>query len=178
LEYGGVLIDLVLSLRDHYTFCEAHNITLEKRFDDILIEMVSTRPLVCIEALDSDVHFRELTVQTLYSEFSRLLKERTPEPLLYRSPVVSLSVNESSKYVGSFTLPLFLLQSICVVLSICGDRDGLSDRSSIGLSDISDVLLRRDGIEADDTKGLAGATLQENGAPAIDVEHVSLNIET
>jgi hypothetical protein len=89
------------------------------------------------------------------------------------SPAVTLQVFATSLCDGDVLLPLSLLQSISVVLSIWNDKyvDGVDAESAATVSNFADALLSIDDT-CDDEMGLASARLVVSGEIAVSVESV------
>jgi hypothetical protein len=173
LEKGGVLRALVMALQKHIAFAELHEIPVQHHFPDFVIQLLSARPSVCADALDSFSSFLALVVQVLHSEFSRYSREKSLVVQHAGCPIATLRVRPTSKCDASFQLPLALLQSICVVLGIWSDQRGSNHElkeSADLVSDLVDSLLQES--HDDDSSGLASATVADSGAVAISVESV------
>ena len=176
LERTFVFQSLILALEQHSIFAEKHQIPVQCRFPDLLIQLFSNRPSVCAEALDLFSNFRELSIRVLHEEFANYYMGNPIVGQYIDGPLVNLHVLPSPTYKGEFQLPLYLLQSICVVLSIWKEGD-YSETSvpSVVISELTDALLKNKKCEENDSGGLASATLVEGGM-AMSVESVRYHV--
>lgn len=159
-----------MSLQKHIDYAALNKIDVRSEFPVILTHLLCTRPLVCVEAMDSNVQFFELAINSLYSEFSKytdaisssLDVNSSESPISYMTPSVK----------GEFKkVPLLLLQSICVILSIWNDQI-ISDESKNALQNMGDSLLYRDDNDAADIRTLASVDLLAEGRSVISLENV------
>ena len=119
--------------------------------------------------MDSNVHFFELTINTLHSEFFKISKANLPSVdndlsdslISYKAPLEQ----------GGIQLPSFLLQSTCVILSIWNDQK-VSDESKIAVESMANVLLYRDNNDVDGTRSLTRVDILGEGRSVISVENV------
>lgn len=132
---------LVMSLQKHIDFAETNKIEIQYQFPVLLTHLICTRPLVCMEAMSANVEFLELTIMALHAEYSNHVT------------VTLLSVDSAvSPIKGGTKVPIQLLQSLCVVLSIWNDQI-VTDECKTAVRSITDVLLQDDN-EAEATHGL------------------------
>ena len=165
-----------MALQQYIKFAALHQIPMEQRFPDLLVLLLSTRPDVCSDALDSSQEFLALAVEVLHVEFFDYAREKTKiaDPSL--GATVSLCIHKILQYDGVFQVPLSLLQSICVILGIYHDQGNseVVQPSTSLVSDLANALLHQDETFVDDSNGLASAIFVESGVIAISVESVRL----
>jgi hypothetical protein len=161
-----------MSLQKHIDFAVFNKIDVRFEFPVILTHLICARPLVCVEAMDSNDLFFELAINSLHSEVSKytdaisssLDGNSTDSPILYS--------NMTSSVNGEFReIPLLLLQSICVILSIWNDQI-ISDESKNALQNMGDLLLYRDDNDAAEIRTPASVDQLAKGRSSISLENV------
>jgi integrator complex subunit 1 len=183
-ERGSNLRYLILALNKITHFALDNDIDGDWRFAPMLVDLISRRPAVFAAALTSFSDLRFLAVHVVLDEFSSYVeKTRDDESSEMRLLVeISLCGGQYDKFgTNEFTkviLPLGLLQSACVLLSIWfGDSENTAAISKI--KDILEILMKShesdggdDGEqeEADKVHGLASARFVESQKSAISVE--------
>lgn len=171
MEASAILPALVFSLQKHVEFAAFNKIDVRYPFPEILTQLICTRPLVCVEAMDSNTQFLELAINALHSE---LINYTNANPSsLDGNSSDSLNSNEIPLVQGEMKIPSLLVQSICVVLSIWNDQT-VSDQSEIAVINMADALLYRDDIDADGTRRPFCEDLLGEGRSIISLENVRI----
>jgi hypothetical protein len=162
-----------MALEQHIAFAEQHGLPMQQKFPELLIQLISTRPSVCAEAMDAYSNLRSLALRVLHSDFSRHVKDDASD--VGRYPAVVMRVYKTSLHDGDVQLPLSLLQSLSVVLSIWNDQNAEANTEAAhSVHELADALLHPDNNDqADDDRGLASAKLLDGGTSAVSVESVS-----
>jgi hypothetical protein len=147
-------------------------------FPDLLVKLISSRPGVYAEAMDSFVDLRALIVRVIQTEFERY-QQRKENDEEADSQTVSIKLNGSHKT----HLPLQLLRSCCVLLSIwkeTNDRSASAESvADTSIDGLVDALLQKDDICIGNVRsgvgstGLASATMCQSGVSVASVESVS-----
>lgn len=163
-----------MALEQHISFAKEHEIRVEQSFSELLIQLVSARPSVCAEAMDAYSNLRSLSLRVLHADFVRHARVEDGPRDKRGSPIVYMRVYESSLHKGEVFLPLSLLQSLSVVLSIWKDEHAEgSHETALLVQELADALLSPDNNDQSaDDRGLASAKLLEDGT-AFSVESVS-----
>jgi hypothetical protein len=163
-----------MSLHKHIEFAESHKIDIQHQFPVILTRLICTRSLICMEAMDSNVEFFDLAAKALHAELSNYAMTN---PSMAGDSIVTPPSYKSSIINGEMKLPLRLLQSLCVVLSIWNNQN-VSYESKNAIRNIADAMLHREENAIDDSKGLAGVILVGGGRSLISLENVSIHFVT
>jgi len=168
-----------MALKEHLAFAESKSIDTGLKFPELVVELVSTRPSVFAEAIDSFPELRSLIVQTVHSEFFRHTSESLKECNNNKQNMVILKPRETVSVPSSeLCLPLPVILSISVVLSTWVElpASGIDEKTNSEINALIDALMRIDvkEDESDNDVGLASAVLVDSGAPAISVESVRL----
>lgn len=180
-ERGRVLRSLILALEQHVAFAKSHGVDSELQFPELLVELISKRPSVFAEAIDSFADLRSVVIRIIHGAFSthRLNGE---EPTSTNGDVVRLTLerepsssnNTDTVVIG---LPHTLLQATSVLLSIWKDtaNEVVPDETASAVKDLVDALLRNDvpDVNSKGDVGLASAIHCGSGAAAVSVELVS-----
>jgi hypothetical protein len=161
-----------MALQQHIIFATRHHISVQQRFPELLFRLLSSRPDVCSDALDSFPDFLALAMNVLHSEFFDYAKGKTSKADLALGVTTTICIHNALQHYGDFQLPLSLLQAICVVLGIYHVHSCIDDAAA----DLALALLRDVEADADDKTGLASAMVLESGTPAISVEWVSRQV--
>jgi len=157
-----VLRSLVVALEKHIAFSEQNGVPVERTFSDLLIQLISNRPSVFAAALDSYSIMRSLSVRVLHSNFTESLK-RTGEN---EASGVTIKLFKTQQHEGGTVhLPLALLQSICVVLSIWKDENAQDndEEETTAVNNFVGALLRPAEDHSDEDSGLASAKIRDDG---------------
>ena len=129
-----------MSLQKHIDFASSHKVDIRYQFPVILTQLLCTRPHVCVDAMDSNVQFFDLAINTLCSEISSYAKGN-PSSFIGNSNV-SLILYKIPSVEEKINVPLQLLQSLCVVLSMWNDQI-VSSESKNAIKYIADAVLQQ-----------------------------------
>ena len=175
-----MLRSLVMALHRLIDFAEKSQIVVASSFSDLLIGLISSRPSIFAEAMDTFTDFRSLAIRVLHREFFRCAEEGRDVSVLDQSIAVCIKVLWPSTEETEVTLPISLLKSLCVLLSIWRDPNGKDNFADVGsaVESLADALLRASGVVGNDCHeeaeiGLAGAKMLGSGSDAVSVESVS-----
>jgi integrator complex subunit 1 len=184
-ERGRVLRFLVLSLDKLTNFAKNKEIPGEWNFASMLIGLISSRPTVFAATMGSFPDLRSLAIRVVHDEFNKytdIPSDDNAKADVEYACEITLCCKPSSDSNGETVtafLPLYLLQSSCVLLSIWLDGDNY-DEDSRAVDSLVKMLMRPqevdDGDESEENEkidGLASARLAETGKSAIPVESVS-----
>jgi integrator complex subunit 1 len=172
-ERGRVLRSLLMALEQHIQFAEKHDVKVEWRFPELLINLMSRRPNVCAEAMDAFSDLLSMAVRVLHSEFLRYAQGPGGEIARNGEPVVVMKTyGTTSDEATTVTLPLSLLQSVSVVLSTWKEQEsGLDQQATSSVDYLANVLLCSiDCSVANNELGLASAKIQDGEGVAASVE--------
>lgn len=167
----------------------------------MLIDLLSSRPTVFAEAMDAFPDLRSRAIRVVRTEFDSYLSKASNRDAMELDSAVIIAVcqshmaPEAADKVVEAKLPLALLQSACVLLSIWRDENAAkeienvaelmqkdkNDDAALAVEELVRMLLRDDKIEnvdededADLVLGLASAKIAGSGKSAVPVESVSL----
>jgi hypothetical protein len=173
-ERGRILRALIKKLERHISFAEQQCVPMEQNFPELLTHLVSTRPSACAEAMDAYSNLRSLALRVLHADFSWHAKVKIANDKRSSAAVV-MRVYKSTLHYGELELPLSLLQSVLVVLSIWKDQHAEgSHETAILVQELADAVLHPENDDKYvDGGGLASAELLECGTAAVFVEYVS-----
>ena len=146
-----------MSLQKHICYAESHNIDIRYQFRVILTSLFFTRPLVCIEAMDSNVEFFIVAVSEFHAELVSCAK--TNPSLIEGDSLLELHSRKLTIVYGKLA-PLHLMRSLCVVLSIWNDQN-VSDECKNSIQNIADALLLRDDSKMDGIERFASLILED-----------------
>ena len=172
-----------MALEKHIEFAETHNIEVEWDFSTLLVRLISSRPGVYAEAMDTFSDLRSLAIRVAHDEFSRCAKqdargdEGGPDGVV----IVKLFPTSFLK-TEEVKLSLSLLKSISVLLSIWKDHDDQGDKDTTGAGAVNELvgsLMRSSTEEGSEvlenySVGLASAVMADSSLKAVSVESVSL----
>lgn len=180
-ERGTVLCSLIMALEKHIAFAKTHQIKVETTsFSRLLVKLISNRQSVYAETMDTFTELRSTAIRVTHEEFVRCGKNQLDET--ETAGVVEMKLFPSSfLQTEEVKLPLFLLQSISVLLSIWKDHtngEGRDETASGAVDDLVGSLMRsseEEGTELreDDSVGLAGAKMADSSSAAVTIESVS-----
>jgi hypothetical protein len=182
-ERGKVLCSLLMALEKHIGFAERHKIEVEWNFSTLLVRLISSRPGVYAEAMDTFSDLRSLAIRVAHDEFSRCAKQEATEDEGGSDGVVIVKLFPTSFLMTEeVKLPLSLLKSISVLLSIWKDHDDQGDKDTAGAGAVNELvgsLMRSSteegsGVLESNTVGLASAVMADSSLKAVSVESVSL----
>lgn len=177
-ERGNTLRALVIALDKYISFASERKVEGSWNFPFILCNLISSRHLVCSEAMDRFPDFRELAITLVHREFLAYANKVDDDEDSSERVLVELypTTKNEEAFTNSVSMPPALLQSACVLLSICKDK-GNSDLGPAAITAIqylADTLMHPcDGHEmgSDKLVGLASATTG-SGERAVNVEQV------
>jgi integrator complex subunit 1 len=182
-ERGGVLRTLVVALENHLSFAEFKSIDTTRRFPDLVVELISGRPNVFAEAMDSFAELRSLIIRVVHEEFTRHVEGDADGDEFVPGEAVILKVRRKCGTSTAETkLPMSLLKSTSVILSIWKDEASNSEQPVSGeINELVDALLEKETEEVDDNQeerkvGLADAVMSGSigtDGTAVSVEVVS-----
>lgn len=178
-ERGKVLKSLVMALQDYILFAEKNGISVLHRFPLLLSLLVSQRPNVYAEAIDSFSDFRSLVVKVIHDEICGDSEPSTTTETLEGSHVVSIKLkSKSNKEIVSKTLSGSLLQTTCILLSVWSSGAQSEDEDTSCIDSLVDSLMpTSDGAETQTNTaivGLASAKHVGNNEIAMTVDSVSI----
>jgi hypothetical protein len=172
-----------MALEKHIAFAETHEIEVEWNFPTLLVRLISSRPGVYAEAMDTFSDLRSLAIRVAHDEFSRCAKQQAtsgddggPDGVV----IVKLLPTSYLK-TEEVKLPLPLLKSISVLLSIWKDHDDQGDKDTAGADAVNELVgsLMRSSTEEgsevleSNSVGLASAVMADSSLKAVSVESVS-----
>jgi hypothetical protein len=171
-ERGRVLQALLLALERHFQFTVDNQVTIDVSFADRLFYLVSSRPGICAEAMDTFMDLWGMVTRVAALEFSCCVDAslRTRSALSRVDVIVTLANIERNVRVK---MSIAMLQSICVCLSVWKDHvSHMSSELLANLNCLADALLISD-VKNHDETGLCSARLLEDDSYAVTVESVS-----
>ncbi len=180
-ERGGNLRYLVLALRKITRFAEENEVLGDWKFAPLLINLISRRPTVFAGALTSYEDLRSLSIEVVSGEFESYSEKKD-----ITTENGDIMVNISLRYVAQdgmtgetkkVQMPLALLQSSCVLLSIWSE-DEKNDADSNHIRGLAGKLMQSresegstvNEMDDNNVEGLASATLLETQTSAMPVE--------
>jgi len=175
-DRGRVLRSLVMALEEHLEFAVSKSIETGLKFPVMIVELVSSRPTVFADAMESFPDLRSLVIHAVHSEFVRHAKAGAKDKeAKVKDAVILKPRNTISGEKSAIHLPLSVLLSISVVLSTW--RDSMDDReSAIAVDSLVDALMRNDTKDNEDDcgdAGLASAVIADSNLVAVSLESVS-----
>lgn len=178
-ERGRVLRAFTLSLKKYIDVASQKGIRGEWNFTSSLCDLISNRQSICSDAFSRFRDLRELAIKVVYDEFKRHLEsEVTGLEAVEPGTDVQFTPCRSSGNgdLGHVRLPLSLLQSGCVLLSIWKDSGDANDESKALVNELANILMFPFDspesllVEADGVEGVASATMVESGDRAVSVD--------
>ena len=150
-------------------YAQQCGIFVERNFCDLLVRLISNRPSAFAAAMESFSDLRSLSVRVLFSSFVEKTGRAEYVFDSMHSVAIKLFEGEQGKG-GTVHVPLTLLQSICVVLSVWKDSDSEDDKDvSEAVETFVRALLRPDDENHNDVDcGLASAKTENGGAIAVE----------
>lgn len=172
-ERGRVLQALLLALQKHFQFAKDKKIHMDVSFADRLFYLVSSRPGICAEAMDSFPDLWGMITGVAAVEFLfRVDPSLTTQSTLSSVDVIVTLANNEHRI--RIKLSTTMLQSICVCLSVWKDQESnMSSELLANLNSLADALLISDFIKQDEG-GLSSARLLGDKTYAVTVESVSV----
>jgi hypothetical protein len=172
-----------MALEKHIGFAETHNIEVEWDFSTLLVRLISSRPGVYAEAMDTFSDLRSLAIRVAHDEFSRCAKQEARGDEGGPDGVVIVKLFPTSFLkTEEVKLPLSLLKSISVLLSIWKDHNDQGEKDTTGAGAVNELVgsLMRSSTEEgsevleSNSVGLASAVMADSSLKAVSVESVSL----
>jgi hypothetical protein len=158
-----------MALEKHIEFAETHKIEVEWNFSTLLVRLISSRPGVYAEAMDTFSDLRSLAIRVAHDEFSRCAEQEARRDEGGPDGVVIVKLFPASFLkTEEVKLPLSLLKSISVLLSIWKDHDDQGDKDNVGADAVNELvgsLMRsstEEGSEVLDSVGLASAVMADS----------------
>jgi hypothetical protein len=181
LERGRILYAFLSALERYIAFAESSDLKLHVSFGSLLVQLISSRPSVYAEALDAYAELRGLVTRVLYDVFFRYTEENanmSDSDQKRESCFVVIYLFETpGRIEARVKLPLALLQSVSVLLSIWRDetiRGGAE--TSAAINNLADALLRKECDRCQECcQGLCSARYEIGGKAAVAVESVRKN---
>lgn len=179
-ERGRTLRFHILGLERLNAFAQKNDIPGNCNFPSMFIELISKRPTVFAASMGSFPDLRSLAIRIVHNEFSSYMKQSSSrEGEMDEQSAVEISLfcgtlSNSDRETMKVTLPLSLLQSACVLLSIWLEADKGAPED-VAVKDLVKMLMRpheTDGVDTVD--GLASARIAGSGESVVPVELVSL----
>jgi len=167
-----------MALEEHLNFAKLKVIETGPKFADAVVDLVSSRPSVFAEAIDSFADLRSLVIRITRSQFVDCLEAGSESN---RAGAVNAVIVKPRKVsplsCSEMRLSLSVIRSISVVLSTWVDSFD-DDESKTSIELLSEALLRsgfQESQEAEgDSAGLTGAVMEESKLAAVTVDWVSL----
>jgi integrator complex subunit 1 len=175
-ERGRVLKSIVMALQAHTTFAEAHDIAVGHHFPVLLSLLVSQRPNVYAEAIDSFPDFRSLVIRVISDELGVGRDQSNVGEV--GTSYVQIKLKREDDRVEEKTVPAALLQTTCILLSVwsgSGQGDGKDGKL---IEELVDMLMLKtdDNISSSSSAkcsfGLASAVFVVNNDMAMTVDSV------
>lgn len=179
-ERGQVLRALLFSLRLYIDFAASKKIKGSWDFPSLLCELISERHNVWSATMVKFSDLRILATTVIYDHFQSFLSEKpVPNGKEDIVRITPCQVNANSTQDEIF-LPLSLLQSTCVLLSIWKESsdENKDDKSKGVIGFLADLLMlpsveEMDELDVDGMDGVASATMVATEKRAVAVEQVS-----
>ena len=189
-ERGETLRSLILSLEGHMAFAKEKGIPGTYDFPSMFIGLLSSRPAVFAETMGAFPDLRYLAIRVVRNEFDLYVNMSTDRDLMDIDSAVVISLgqhekSESDDRAMDVKLPLSLLQSACVLLSIWREEEESeqdttqlckrhSEEAANAVDDLVSMLLRDggddNGEEPTAGQGLSSAHIADSGNIAVQVE--------
>ena len=178
-ERGKVLKSIVVALQAHTAFAQRNGIPVAQSFALLLSLLVSQRPNVYAEAIDAFPDFRSLVVKVIYDE---VLGEKLHHDIEESELInfVSIKLRKRDGKVEEKLLPVSLLETTCIVLSIWSGVSASKDDDALHIEALVNALMLPSD-EKDKSKtsvGLASATNASTSSVAVTVDSVSGAVQT
>jgi integrator complex subunit 1 len=178
-ERGRVLRAFTLSLKKYIDVASTKGIRGEWNFSSSLCDLISSRQSICSDAFSRFRDLFELAIKVVYDDVKRHLESEVVdlEAVEHGTHVQFTPCRSSgSGYLRHVRLPLSLLQSACVLLSIWKDAGDTNDESKVLVNELANILMFQFDspesllLEADGVEGVASATMVESGDRAVSVD--------
>ncbi|GAX12642.1 hypothetical protein FisN_13Lh110 [Fistulifera solaris] len=137
-ERGSVLRSLIVSLQQIIEYSEKNVIDVSFRFADLVVDLISKRPSVLAEAIDSYTDLRSIIIKVIFEEFST--RVQTSDESKITQDFDQSMVDRD--YIQGISLSL--VQSISVFLSLWKDEFRTAEGDSSKYIDyLADALLHQ-----------------------------------
>ena len=172
-----MLRSLIVSLQQIIEYSGENAIDVSCRFADLVVELISRRPSVLAEAIDSYTDLRSITIRVVFDEFStcfRATGDSQNAEILYQSTIES-SLQKRRMHEGSHErIPLPLMRSISVFLSLWKDEFRIIEgESSKYVDSLADALLRQN-LEGENEEGIEAGLVSTHTGPK---QNISFPVE-
>jgi integrator complex subunit 1 len=179
-ERGRTLRALVIALDKYISFAADKKIDGSWNFASILCDLISSRYLVCSEAMGRFPDFRSLAITMVHREFLASAKKEGDNSNgdVEERVFIQLYPTAGNETANTrVSMPLALLQSSCVLLSICKGEENIDvcPTAKASMQHLADALMHpcdTEEVDSESLAGLASATLG-SGDRAVTVEQVS-----
>lgn len=178
-EKGKTLRALVVALDKYISFASERKTEGSWNFASILFSLISSRHVVCSEAMDRFPDFRSVAIAFIHREFLHRIRDtdnESDDDAEEERVLIRLCPSTTEKDVAgkNVSVPLALLQSVCVLLSIAKDKEksDIDPAAKDAMQQLADALLYPcDGRDVGNERasGFASATLG-SGDRAINVD--------
>jgi integrator complex subunit 1 len=189
-ERGRVLRFLVLALDKLTAYAEAQNLMKGFHFPSVMVSLISRRPTVFASTMASFSDLRSLAIRVVSEEFNKYTNAAMSDEDENFKDACDIMLcgtppgNEGGKDATKVILPLSLLESSCVLLSIWLE-EATEGEDSRAVESLVTMLMRTGGStedtangEEESLSGLASAKYCATGKSAIPVESVSITAPT
>jgi len=186
-ERGRVLRFLLLALDKLTEVATEKKLMGDFRFSSTLMRLVSSRPAIFASTMASFPDLRALAMRLVISEFRWHIGDRngtvadidrTAEEKNEHCYIALCCSPDGDRTSGptTATLPVALLESSCVLLSIWGEEDDAQaiERLVAMLMPTAEEFTDGEIVLEETETGLASATLSPSGQPAMPVESVGI----
>jgi hypothetical protein len=175
----------VLALERLTEFAKERDTAGQWDFPSMLVLLISSRPTVFAATMGSFPDLRSSAIRVVHDEFSACIGKSSDEHKVDSELAVEITLccepsSDSNGKTVKAILPISLLQSSCVLLSIWLETDD-DDGGGKAVEDLVRMLMRPQGVYGEDeavqdikVDGLASAKMSSSGKNAIPVESVSL----
>jgi hypothetical protein len=168
-----------MALAKSYAFADEKGITVDGTFQLVLLELLSSRPSICVEALVDFPDLQSVAIESVYNAFasyfrsdSSIAEAKEASAPEENDETATITPCHQNQLKDSFTCPFQLIQSICVVLSTCKDVESQVSTTALAVRSLVEALLQPHEGDGNTTQGLAGATIN-SGKRAVGVDSVS-----
>jgi integrator complex subunit 1 len=186
-ERGRVLRFLILALEKLTKYATNEKILDGYQFPSVLVDLVSSRPMVFASTMGSFPDLRSLAIGVVNGEFRKYTgfgKDEKVDAVSTETMKDACDIvlccrpsGDDCDEATKVRLPLALLESSCVLLSIWLENAKAAEDSR-AVESLVRMLMRTNGSDGsgddDDVNGLASARLSASGKSAIPVESVSV----
>ena len=175
-EKGRVLRAFTLSLKNYIELAGIKGINGTWNLSYSLCELISNRQSICSDALSRFPDLRLLAFQVVYDEFQSYFEMTKAGTDAKNAVQFAPCQSNRNGHIEAVILPLQLLQSACVLLSIAEDLTAANDFSSQMAVELANVLmpsfnnLDSLSMDSDVVGGVASAIMVASGDRAVSVD--------